>query len=153
MQPFSDNWLARLSKALFQFHALTAGGPVGFDLNGRLTGDTKVGAGYKASYAKTADGAQTPLLAAASFDREVHIIATVNETFAQSTGTKPSFDIGQTAATHKFKQTLNSGSAGAQTFYDGTLSAGTALLVTATAATGDGAGGIDVSVIAAPLAS
>lgn len=152
MQPFSDNWLARLSKALFQFFGLSSNVPLSFDLNGRLTTDTKVGAGYKASYPKTTAGAQV-LLAAADYDREVLIVATVNETFAQTTGTKSSFDIGQTGATHKFKQTLNSGSAGAQTFYDGMLSANTDLVVTGTAATGDGAGGIDVSVVAAPLAS
>jgi hypothetical protein len=144
-------WLKRLCQALFSLFGITTGQPVAFDARGWLTNSTAA-AGKKASYPKTTAGAQT-LLAAANVDRQVLIVATVNETFAQTTGTKSAFDIGETGTTNKFKQTLNSGNAGAQTFYDGTLSAGKALLVTGTAATGDGAGGIDVSVVAAPLAS
>lgn len=144
-------WLKRLCHALFSLFAITTGQPICFDARGWLTGSTAA-AGKKASYAKTTAGAQT-LLAASNVDRQVLIVATVNETFAQSTGTKSAFDIGETGTTHKFKQTLNSGTAGGQTFYDGTLLAGKDLLVTGTAATGDGAGGIDVSVTAVPLAS
>ena len=151
MREFSSNWLARLSKALFQFFNVTAGAPVTFDANGQL-GSYSAVAGAKSSYAKTTSGAQT-LLAAAAVDREIQILVTVNETFAQTTGTKSSFDIGETSSTHKFKQTLNSGTAGDKSQFDGTLSAGKALLITGTAATGDGAGGIDVSVVAIPILS
>lgn len=144
-------WLKRLCVAFVSLFGLTAGKPVAFSAKGWLIECTAV-AGKKTSYDKTTNGAQV-LLAAAPVDREVQILATVNETFAQTTGTKSSFDIGETGAAHKFKQTLNSGNAGTQTHYDGTLSAGKELLVTGTAAVGDGAGGIDVSVIAVPLAS
>jgi hypothetical protein len=151
MTEFTSNWLARLSKALFQFFNLTSGAPVTFDANGQLRTYNAV-AGVKASYAKTATGAQT-LLASSGVDRELQILVTVNETFAQSTGTRSSFDIGETGATHKFKQSLNTGTAGDKIQYDGTLSAGKTLLVTATAATGDGTGGIDVSAVAIPILS
>lgn len=151
MKEFSPNWLARLSKALFQFFGLTSGAPITFDQNGQMVGYSAV-AGAKSSYAKTTAGAQT-LLAPGGVDREVQILVTVNETFAQTTGTKSSFDIGETGATNKFKQTLNAGTAGDKVQFDGTLSAGKALLVTGTAATGDGAGGIDVSAVAIPILS
>ena len=144
-------WLKRLFKSVMDYFDLTAGMPFSLDARG-WPADCIAAIGSKESYDKTATGANV-VLEAARVDRQVLIVVTVNETFAQSTGTKSVFDIGETGATHKFKQTLNSGSAGAQTFYDGTLSAGKELLVTGTAATGDGAGGIDVSVIAAPLAS
>jgi hypothetical protein len=36
MTEFSNNWLARLSKALFQFFGITPGSAIGFDNNGRL---------------------------------------------------------------------------------------------------------------------
>jgi hypothetical protein len=144
-------WLKRLFKSVADRFSLTAGKPLTLDGRGWPT-DCNAVSGNKAIYDKTTDGAET-LLESVGIDRQVRILVTVNETFAQTTGTKSAFDIGETGATHKFKQTLNSGNAGTQTHYDGTLSANKDLLVTATAATGDGAGGIDVSVIAVPLAS
>jgi len=144
-------WLKRFFNSVKSVFSLTAGMGITLDARGWPM-NCIASIGKKVSYAKTATGANV-LLAAATVDRQVHIIATVNETFAQSTGTKTVFDIGETGATHKFKQTLNSGNAGAQTFYDGTLSANKELLITGTAATGDGAGGIDVSVVAVPLSS
>jgi len=144
-------WQKRLFKSVMGYFGLTAGLPFSLDARG-WPADSIAAIGKKAAYAKTATGANV-LLAAALVDRQVLIVATVNETFAQSTGTKTAFDIGETGATHKFKQTLNSGNAGTQTFYDGTLSANKELLITATAAAGDGAGGIDVSVVAVPLSS
>jgi hypothetical protein len=145
---FTNNWLALLAKALFQFFGLTAGTPVTFDLNGKMT-DYAVAVGSVASYPKTTSGAQT-LLASALVDRVVIIVVTIAETFANNTGTKPSFDIGETGTTHKFKQTLNSGTAGDVLVYTGTLAAVKALLITGTAAIGDAAGGITVAVHAAP---
>lgn len=153
MQSVKDvPWLKRLFNSVKSVFSLTAGMSIALDARGWPM-NSIASAGKKASYAKTADGAQTALLPAALIDRQVLVVVTVNETFAQSTGTKSAFDIGETGATHKFRQTLNSGNSGAQTFYDGTLSANKELLVTATAAAGDGAGGIDVSVVAVPLSS
>jgi hypothetical protein len=148
---FTLNWLASLSKALFQSFGLTAGKPVCFDQNGKLV-DYSTALGNAASYPKTTSGAQT-LLAASLIDRIVQIMVTVTETFADGAGTKPAFDIGETGATHKFKQTLNSGTAGDKIIYTGTLSATKALLVTGTAAVGNGAGAIDVSVLALPVSA
>jgi hypothetical protein len=144
-------WLKRFFNSVKSVFSLTAGMSIALDARGWPM-NSIAAAGKKATYSKTATGALV-LLPAALIDRQVLIVATVNETFAQSTGTKSAYDIGETGTTHKFKQTLNSGNANAQTFYDGTLSANKELLITATAATGDGAGGIDVSVVAVPLSS
>src|SRR5690349_21131614 len=104
-------WLKRLFKSVMDNFGLVAGWPIAVDARG-WPAKCVSAIGKKASYAKTTAVAQT-LLAAAGIDRQVLIVVTVNETFAQSTGTKTAFDIGETGATHKFKQTLNSGNAGA----------------------------------------
>ncbi len=145
-------WLKRLFKSVMTFFSLTAGMSIALDARGWPM-NSIASAGKKASYAKTADGAQAALLPAALIDRHVQIMVTVNETFAAGNGAATSFGIGETGTATKFKSGLNSGTAAAQTFYQGTLSAGKELLVTGTAATGTGAGGIDVSVVAVPLGS
>ena len=144
-------WLKRLFKSVMTNFGLTAGVPFTLDARGWPM-NANAAIGKKASYDKTTAGAQT-LLAAALVDRHVHIIANVNETFAAGDGAATSFGIGETGTATKFKSALNSGNAGAQTFYQGTLSAGKELIVTGTAATGTGAGGIDVSVVAVPLSA
>jgi len=145
-------WLKRLFNSVKSVFSLTAGMSIALDARGWPM-NSIASIGKKASYTKTATGEQAALLAAALIDRHVHIAVTVDETFAAGNGAATSFDIGETGATHKFKQTLNSGTAGAQPMYQGTLSANKELLITATAATGTGAGGVTVSVIAVPLAS
>jgi hypothetical protein len=144
-------WLKRLFKSVMDYFDLTAGMPLSLDARGWPT-DCIAAIGAKVSYAKTATGANV-LLGAALIDRHVQIMVTVNETFAAGNGAATSFGIGETGTATKFKSGLNSGTAAAQTFYQGTLSAGKELLVTGTAATGTGAGGIDVSAIAVPLSS
>jgi len=110
------------------------------------------GVGASDSYIKTDAGAQS-LLAAAPVDRAVVIVVTIDETFAAGSGAATLFDIGETDTTNKFKNDLNTGSAGAILTYGGVLTAGKALLVTVTAATGTGAGGVTVSVLAMPVAA
>jgi hypothetical protein len=106
-----------------------------------------------ANYAKTTNGAQTLLAADDNHDRVVLIHVSVTEAFATNTGTKPSFDIGETSTTTKFKSALNSGALGTLLTYTGTLSAGKALLVTGTAAVGDAVGAISVAAVALPVIS
>lgn len=100
-----------------------------------------------ANYASTTSGAQT-LLASDTKDRAVLITVSVTEAFATNTGTKPSFDIGETSTTTKFKSALNAGALGTLLTYVGTLSAGKALLITGTAAVGDATGAISVTAVA-----
>jgi hypothetical protein len=144
-------WLKRLFNSVKSVFSLTAGMSIALDARGWPM-NSIASIGKKTSYDKTTSGAQA-LLGAALLDRHVQIIVTVNETFAAGNGAATSFGIGETGTATKFKSGLNSGTAAAQTFYQGTLSAGKELLVTGTAATGTGAGGIDVSAIAVPLAS
>ena len=144
-------WLKRLFNSVKSVFSLTAGMSIALDARGWPM-NSIASAGKKTSYDKTTSGAQV-LLGAALIDRHVQIMVTVNETFAAGNGAATSFGIGETGTATKFKSGLNSGTAAAQTFYQGTLSAGKELLVTGTAATGTGAGGIDVSAIAVPLSS
>ena len=112
------------------------------------------GGGASAAYAKTTSGAQTLLAANESGEgaRTVLIVVTVTETFAAGDGAATIFDIGETDSTTKFKATLNTGTAGDVLTYAGSLTEEKALLVTATAATGSGAGGISITVLALPAA-
>lgn len=152
MQSVKDvAWLKRLFNSVKSVFSLTPGMALALDARGWPM-NSIASAGKKVSYAKTATGALV-LLGAALIDRHVQIMVTVNETFAAGNGAATSFGIGETGTATKFKSGLNSGTAAAQTFYQGTLSAGKELLVTGTAATGTGAGGIDVSVVAVPLSS
>jgi len=78
----------------------------------------------------------TTLATAAGIDRRVILMATIITTFAAGDGAAPIFSVGQTSALTKFVNALTTGTAGAKVMYDGTLTAGTELLITSTAATG-----------------
>lgn len=105
-----------------------------------------------ASYIKTANGAQTALIAAGAAAQTRHVIinVTVTEVFADGDGTQPTFTIGETGAATKFAAASKfTGAAAGDTFsFGGVLTAETALFVTAVAATGaTSTGAIDVTVI------
>lgn len=141
--------VASFGKSVAGALSLDVGGPVsesGVSIGGERSGKT-------ASYIRTTSGAQT-LLPASTIARTVIIVVTVVTTFAAGDGAAPIFDIGETDTVEKFKANLNSGTAGDVLTLAGTLSAGKALLITATAATGTtSTGAIDVTVIAAPVAA
>lgn len=101
-----------------------------------------------ASYPKTTTGAQT-LMAAALHDRTVMILVVITETFAAGNGAATIFSFGETDSATKFKNGLTTGTAADVLTYGGTLSAGKALLCTATAATGTGAGAVSVMAVVA----
>lgn len=111
----------------------------------------KLAAGTAASvaYPRTSTGALT-LLAAVAFDRAVVGVIDVTTTFAAGDGAAPSFIIGETGSTSKFLTAKNTGTAGDKISFAGILTANTALLVTATAATGStSAGALKVTAITA----
>jgi hypothetical protein len=109
--------------------------------------------GNSVAFLKTASG-NTTLLPATEGERIVHIDVLINTTFAAGDGAAPIFDIGETDTGEKFKANLNSGTAGTLLSYAGKLSAGKALLVGATAATGTtSAGAITVTATAVPIVS
>jgi hypothetical protein len=112
---------------------------------------TSGAASATAAYAKTTAGAQT-LLASAVIARRVIISVQVTEVFANGSGAQTVFIIGETGSTSKFAaSTLFTGAALGTTFsFGGTLTSGTNLLVTGTAATGNGTGALAVTVIAVP---
>lgn len=89
----------------------------------------------RTSVIRTSAVAQT-LVAAADIARRVIIMATVDTTFAAGDGAAPIFSIGETGALTKFINALTVGTAGDKVMYDGVLTAGTALILTPTAATG-----------------
>lgn len=108
------------------------------------------------SQALTAASNGTITLVAAddSGDRTVLILAHVTTTFADNTGGQPEFEIGQTGTTDKFAAAseFTDATAGTKVVYHGTLTDNTALLVTAVAGTGDGAGAMTVTAIVVPAA-
>jgi hypothetical protein len=107
--------------------------------------------GNDAQYTKVTTGAQT-LLGGNPVARAIIIHVEVDETFAAGDGAATSFDIGETGSLTKFKSGLTAGTAGDKLTYAGYLSANTALVITATAATGTGTGGIHVTALALPEA-
>ncbi len=103
-----------------------------------------------ASYPLTTSGVQT-LLAAVPNDRTVIISVQVTQVFANGDGAQPTFSIGQTGTAAKFAATsvFTNAAAGATFSFAGTLTGGTALIVTAVAGTGTTeTGAIRVTVIA-----
>lgn len=78
------------------------------------------------------------LIPAATYDRVVIINVNVTTTYANGDGAQPTIAIGQTGTTNKFAATsaFTGATAGTTKGYGGTLSANTALIVTATAGTG-----------------
>jgi hypothetical protein len=106
------------------------------------------GLGASAAYPKTTSGAQT-LLAGDAAARVALIIVVVDEVFANGTGAQTVFTVGETDSASKFmaNTVCVSAAAGTVFFCAGTLTATKALLVTGTAATGTGTGGISVSAL------
>lgn len=102
----------------------------------------------RTSVIRTSTGTAT-LLPADKLARNVLVLVTVDTTFAAGDGAAPIFSLGQTGTTTKFINALNTGTAGDKVMYDGVLTAGTALLLTSTAATGTtSTGALTVTVIA-----
>ncbi len=101
---------------------------------------------------RTSSGTIT-LLAASTVARTVVISAQVTTVFANGDGAQPTFAIGETGSTSKFAATsqFTNAAAGATKSFSGTLSANTALIITAVAATGTtSTGAMTVSVVASP---
>lgn len=115
------------------------------------------GLGATEAYDNTTVGAQTLLAAngTSEGDRTVLIVVHVDEAFDNGDGGQAVFIIGQTGTTNKFmaNTVLVDATAGTTLVLAGTLTEETALLVTGTAATGTGTGGISVTVLALPSAA
>ncbi len=111
------------------------------------------GANGRADYQKTANGVQTDIVAAdASNARNVVIVVTVTETFANGSGAQPTFKIGETGDDNKFADTteFTGLTAGDKRAYAGVLSATATLFVTCNDASGTGTGAINVRVVTFP---
>lgn len=92
-------------------------------------------AGTTGSLTRALSGTTT-LAPARQFDSIVSGQLIVDTTFAAGDGAAPAFVIGQTGTTDKFMASKNTGTAGDVVNFTGVLTAGTALIVTQTAATG-----------------
>lgn len=92
-------------------------------------------AGTTGSLTRALSGTTT-LAAARQYDSIVSGQLIVDTTFAAGDGAAPAFVIGQTGTTNKFLASKTTGTAGDVVNFTGTLTAGTALIVTQTAATG-----------------
>lgn len=101
----------------------------------------------RVSVIRTSTGTTT-LVPAAAVDRRVIIMTTVDTTFAAGDGAAPIFSIGQTGAVTKFVNAKTTGTAAEKLMFDGVLTAGTAALLTSTAATGTtSAGALTLTVL------
>lgn len=104
--------------------------------------------GNVTSFVATQAGTFT-LLAAKPYARAVSIDVTVTTTFAAGTGVAPTYLIGYTGSTgaYTFTTPIATGTAGYPIVasYAGSLPAGKALILTATAATGTGAGAYTIT--------
>jgi hypothetical protein len=108
--------------------------------------------GNDAQYVRTTNGAQT-LLGGSTVARAIIIHVEVDTTFAAGDGAAPLFSIGETGNATKFKNGLNTGTAGDKLTFANFLSANAALIITATAATGTtSTGAIHVTALALPEA-
>lgn len=92
-------------------------------------------AGTTGSLTRAMSGTTT-LATARQFDSIVSGQLIVDTTFAAGDGAAPAFVIGQTGTTNKFMASKATGTAGDVVNFTGTLTAGKALIVTQTAATG-----------------
>ena len=117
--------------------------------NGGLASLIGAGLGASKSYTSTATGADT-LLASTSNGRSVIIVVVIDATFANNTGTQPTFQIGQTGTAAKFADTtaFTGATAGTVKTFAGVLTGTDNLLVTGIPAVGNGAGGLTVTVLA-----
>lgn len=108
--------------------------------------------GNDAQYVRTTDGVQT-LLGGNAVARAIIGLVEIDTTFAAGDGAAPIFDIGETGNATKFFTGLTTGTAGDKLPFAGFLSANTALIITATAATGaTSTGAIHVTALALPEA-
>jgi hypothetical protein len=101
-------------------------------------------------YDKATNGTQTLVVAPdADNDRNVLIVVRCAQTFANGSGAKPTFKIGETGDTNKFADTTDfSGlEEGDQRVFAGVLTADTDFIVTATAGTGTATGAITVKAV------
>jgi len=112
------------------------------------------GLGASAAYDNTTSGAQT-LLASDVSGRVALIVVVVDESFADGDGGQSEFTVGETDTADKFAASTVFADATAGDIFvlAGTLTAAKALLVTGTAATGTGTGGISVSALVLPAAA
>lgn len=123
-----------------------------FDLAGVATTVGAKRLGNDAQYIRTTNGAQS-LLGGNAVARAIIIVVEIDTTFAAGDGAAPLFSIGETGNATKFKSGLNTGTAGDKLIFAGFLSANTALIITATAATGaTSTGAIHVTALALPEA-
>jgi hypothetical protein len=108
--------------------------------------------GGSGAYAKTADGAYTNVVAHGTKDRATLVVVSCTETFDAGTGTKPEFLVGETSTTDKFFAVadIENLSSGDVLVAAGSNTATKEIVVTATQATGNGAGAISVVVLAIP---
>jgi hypothetical protein len=108
-----------------------------------------LGSGKRADYPKTSNGTLTLALADPSVARNVLILVTVTETFANGSGAQPTFQIGEVGTIAKFAgaATFTGLAAGAKRVFSGTLSSTKDLIVTATAGTGTATGAIKVKAV------
>lgn len=108
--------------------------------------------GNDAQYVRTTNGVQT-LLGGNAVARAIIVVVEIDTTFAAGDGTAPTFSIGETGNATKFVSALGAGTAGEKLTYAGFLSANTALIITAVAATGaTSTGAIHVTALALPEA-
>lgn len=98
--------------------------------------ETPIPRSSRTSVIRTTATGVTTLVAAARVDRRVLIMTTVDTTFAAGDGAAPIFSVGQTGTTTKFINAKATGTAAEKLMFDGVLTAGTALILTSTAATG-----------------
>lgn len=98
------------------------------------------------SYTKTANGVQTSILNAVSYERSVLVHCYVDEVFANGNGAQTTFKIGETGNDDSITATSGFTNAVANDTlaFGGLLSADCDLFVTATAATGTGTGGLTI---------
>jgi len=109
--------------------------------------------GVAGSYVKTDSGINT-LAVGTVIAKKVLIVCKVTEDFATGTGTQPTIKIGEAGSDAKFAATtiFTNATEGTTFTFAGSLTAKKNLIVTLTAAVGDGTGGIDVTAFIVPAA-
>lgn len=118
--------------------------------NGGTGATTLVGArlptSYYATYPKTSTGVVTHI-ASATGARNVILFITVTEVFANGTGAQPTFEVGETDSDHKWCATsvFTDAAVGTTFVRQGTLTSEKALIITATAATSNATGAVDIT--------
>lgn len=108
--------------------------------------------GKRTAQTKTSDGASTLLAAHATTARTVLVLVTVDEVFANGTGTQTAFTLGVGASADSITDgsDLVDAAAGATFMYGAAVPITEAVTITATPATGTGTGGVTVTVIGVP---